>query len=224
MDDFINNYFNYESKSKRGHDIILTMVFERELEISYRLKLIQMKLGKLYEELAEKYFGFIKVKKIDLIHPKRRVAVELKASDNTDNSSSRYRNYEKLLEFKSDYKLYYLCINCTTKKPQRKILDNGITLLTGNFALEFLYGKDYQLIIDSIISVLKEKQRHLQIAGTPSTASSTTSILKDLEGSQLIADLDSKKLEDMVEIRSQAPKSQDMEKVQRLDGGGRENA
>ena len=230
MEDFIRRYFSFEYEAKSGHDIILNDIFKEELQIAHMIKIVQMKLGQLYEVLAEKYFGFTRVKKIDLIHTQRKVALELKSSDNTDNSSSRYRNLEKLLEFKKDnpdYMLYYVCINNTTKTPQKKVFDNGIKFLTGKYALEFLYGKDYEKIIKMIMKVLKEQRQHLQIAGTPSKASSTTSVEKPSEGTQLIADPNGKNEEDMEAIRSQAPKSaigKDMEKVQRADGGGLEGS
>lgn len=210
MEDFIRKYFTFEYEAKSGHDIILNDIFKEELIIAHKITFIQMKLGQLYELLAEKYFGFTLVKKIDLIHTQRKVASELKSSDNTDNSSSRHRSLEKLLEFKKDnpdYKLYYVCINNTTKTPQKKVYDNGIRFLTGKYALEFLYGKDYVKVIKIIRKCLKEQRQHLQIAGTPSKASSTTSIEKSSEGTQIIPDPNGKKEEDMEAIRSQSPKS-----------------
>ena len=190
MEWFIENYFKLEHKESSGYDLILKDIFHDELIISNYIKRIQMKLGKLYEILAEKFFGFTIVKKIDLIHTEKRIALELKSSDNTDNSSSRVRNYEKLLEFQKNnkaYKLYYVCINCTNKKPQKKILDNGITFLSGEYALKFLYGDKYLVILSMIQNVLIKQRQHLQIAGISSKTSYTTSHLKICEGTQLNA-------------------------------------
>ena len=146
MENIINKILLKEIKPKLTNDIILTELFNKEILIANKLKIIQMRLGKIYEELA-KLYDWTKVEKIDLININKKYAIELKSSTQTDNSSSRERNYQKLLEFKekfSDYKLFYLCINHSTKECQNKLLHNGITFLTGKHALEFLLWRKFQ--------------------------------------------------------------------------------
>ena len=136
MEAVIRNILCNEIKQKSPTDFILSEFFTKEIQIANKLKIIQMRLGKIYEEVA-KLYNWIKVEKIDFIDVDKKIALELKSSTNTDNSSSRERNFQKLFEFKEkhqDYELFYLCINHTTKMCQNKKLDNGITLLTGKYA------------------------------------------------------------------------------------------
>ena len=157
MENVINKILLKEIKPKLTNDIILTELFKKEILIANKLKIIQMRLGKIYEELA-KFNEWIKVEKIDLININKKYAIELKSSTQTDNSSSRKRNFDKLLEFKekhSEYELFYLCINHITKECQKIKLENGITFLTGKHALEFLYGENYEEVISTIRKCVK---------------------------------------------------------------------
>jgi len=160
-------------KPKLNNDIILSEIFHDMIIQANHLKIIQMRIGNLWEVIAT-YYGWLKVKKIDLINLKTKQAIELKNADNTDNSSSRHRNYEKLLEFKKDnedYEIIYACINCNCSNETDKILDNGIRYVSGKYTLKLLYGEDYQKIIDLIKMILQKKMvlqrkmQHIQIAG-----------------------------------------------------------
>ena len=116
-----------------------------------------------------------------MININRKFAVELKSSTQTDNSSSRERNFQKLLEFKEkcpEYELFYLCINHTTKECQNKLLDNGITFLTGKHALEFLYGENYNEVILTIQKCVKDfASSDIFKLRETSKASTTTSVV-----------------------------------------------
>lgn len=115
-----------------------------------------MRIGRLWEVIAT-HHGWLKVKQIDLINLNTKQAVEIKNSDNTDNASSRHRNYEKLLQFKSnnpEYEIIYACINCNCSQPCDKVLDNGIRYVSGDFALKLLYGEDYHKIIELMKQVV----------------------------------------------------------------------
>ena len=94
MENVINQILLKEIKPKLSTDIILTELFEKEILIANKLKIIQMRLGKIYEELA-KLNDWTKVEKIDLIDINKKYAIELKSSTQTDNSSSRERNFQK---------------------------------------------------------------------------------------------------------------------------------
>ena len=195
MQEVIRNILCKDIKPKKGCDRILSELFPNEIQIANKLKIIQMRLGKCYEEIA-KEFNWIKVQKIDLINIDKKYACELKSSTNTDNSSSFERNKQKLLEFQKsypDYKLFYLCINHQTKEPQSKLLDNNITYLTGNYALEFLYGKEYENILSSIRKCIIEiiNCDTSKLRETPK-ASSTTSLSKDSEGTEVMTLLNGK--------------------------------
>ena len=170
----IQKIINKPIKLKPSNDLILGALFKPQMVEAHKLKILQMRLGKIWEVLSE-YYGFIKVKKIDLIHPVRKIAIELKNRTNTDNSSSRYRNYQKLLEFKEqhpEFKLYYVCINDRrsstiggneTQGKEEKLLANGITFVCGETALKLLYGEDYKMIIELIKHCFQQACRALAI-------------------------------------------------------------
>ena len=92
MENIINQILLKEIKPKLSNDSILTELFEKEILIANKLKIIQMRLGKIYEELA-KFNDWTKIEKNDLIDINRKFAVELKSSTQTDNSFSRERNF-----------------------------------------------------------------------------------------------------------------------------------
>jgi len=141
---------------KINNDIILCGILQNEIRTCTYIKNIQMRIGKLWEVIAT-FYGWLKVKHINLINLTTKQAVEIKNADNTDNSSSRHRNYEKLLEFKSanpDYEVIYACINCNCSKPCDKLLDNGIRYVSGEYALKLLYGEDCHRIIKLIQSII----------------------------------------------------------------------
>ena len=53
MENVINQILLKEIKPKLSTDIILTELFKKEISIANKLKIIQMRLGKIYEELAK---------------------------------------------------------------------------------------------------------------------------------------------------------------------------
>ena len=53
MENIINQILLKEIKPKLSTDIILTELFEKEISIANKLEIIQMRLGKIYEELAK---------------------------------------------------------------------------------------------------------------------------------------------------------------------------
>ena len=145
---------------KIPNDIILNGLCDEDLWYSSRLRFLQMRIGNLWEMIATECFGWVKVSGFDLICPRRKIALELKNADNTDNSSSRHRNINKLLEFRKlnpDYQLFYLCINNrTTKDDQCYCGENGITFATGEHARRILYG-DYAQEVVNIIRFVVSK-------------------------------------------------------------------
>ena len=66
MEAVIKKVLFKEIKQKSPTDFILSELFSNEIQIANKLKIIQMKLGKVYEEVA-KLYNWIKVKKIDFI-------------------------------------------------------------------------------------------------------------------------------------------------------------
>ena len=160
METEISKLLSKPIKTKQNTDIILSNNNLNEISKANKLKTLQMRIGRIYE-LCAIYYNWEKVKGIDLINKEKQIALELKNRDNTDNSSSRYRNCEKLIEFKQnnpDYELYYICIN-SPKKQNEKIIEfkgEKITFLFNEKALEFLYGSNYQNVINIIKKCILE--------------------------------------------------------------------
>lgn len=133
-------------------DIILSdPVFSQALHSAHILKVIQMRIGSTWEKLAC-ILGWQKVKGIDLVCPYRRIALELKNADNTDNSSSRARNIQKLLPWaEKGYTLCYVCINnrasSVSECYQRS---DGVWFISGHNALSLLFGHYADFIIQQM--------------------------------------------------------------------------
>lgn len=175
LENFIYAKLSRPLKIKQTNDIILGDIFKEEIYRAAILKNIQMRIGLLWEEIASEFFGWVKVKGIDLVHPERKLAVEVKNSDNTDNSSSRERNKQKLLEagakLGKGYKLLYLCINCNDGVLKRDAAfgrgaEGGIILLKREYALEILYGKYYVKVVEimrNVVNRIKNSSDDLQL-------------------------------------------------------------
>ena len=160
METEISKLLSKPIKTKQNTDIILSNNYLNEISKANKLKTLQMSLGRIHE-LCATFYNWEKVPKIDLVDNNRKIALELKNRDNTDNSSSRYRNCEKLIEFKQnnpDYELYYICINSPKKQNEKNIEFKGekITFLFNEKALEFLYGSNYQNVINIIKKCILE--------------------------------------------------------------------
>jgi hypothetical protein len=144
-------------QTKQLNDIILKDIDSILIEHSYKLKILQMRVGQIWE-LAACHYGWIKTNGTDLINTKTKQALELKNSDITDNSSSRHRNFEKLKEFKNnnpDYEIFYACINCS---PNKKSLShcNGIICVSGDKCLDLLFGDKANDIVNLVRKLVNE--------------------------------------------------------------------
>ena len=76
MESIANKILLKEIKPKLTSDIMLTESFEKEILIANKLKILQMRLGKIYEELA-KLNDWTKIEKIYLININTKHAIEL---------------------------------------------------------------------------------------------------------------------------------------------------
>src|SRR5271156_3532924 len=141
-----NKYFKIpNSECKINSDILLLNCPKDLLNQSYKLGLIRMKIGLLWEQIFT-LFGYEKMKKVDLINHNTKVIMELKNSYNTDNSSSRKENIKKLINSKIDgYQLVYGIINDIN--PRDKILCKEIRYLSGYLLLSFIMGDQYENVI-----------------------------------------------------------------------------
>jgi hypothetical protein len=106
------------------------------------MNILPQRIGLAWEKAAT-FFGWEQdVEEVDLIDRARKFVVELKNSANSDNSSSRRRKYDALVEFgqrNPGYTLFYVVINDATSKD-KMVHDNRIHYLSFGKALSFLFG------------------------------------------------------------------------------------
>lgn len=142
---------------------------KHNLEFCHKLKMIQMKLGSIWQNLMGHVTGITNLgighsSGLDLLSddrfPRGKFIMELKNSVLTDNASSRKHNISKLKSFVSihpDYIAVYGYINDKMKNGRDEVKD-CVRYLSGQKLLKFIFGDHYM----SIISILKQ-QLALQI-------------------------------------------------------------
>jgi len=146
-------------------DILDNDIIINKLKVAEKLcKNIQMKYGELWQYVIGNYKYFTNLKNghisgLDVISTNKKIIIELKNSFNTDNSSSRKTNYEKLLLYKKnnkDYTCIYGVINC--KKSESKIIkykDIDILYLSSEKLFEFVFEENSKKIVDFIKNRVK---------------------------------------------------------------------
>lgn len=130
------------------------------------MKTLEMVAGQLWQSVIGSYGDFRDLGRgdlsgLDLIHPQRKFAMELKYSWNTDNHNSRCKTYEKLVRFHTmypEYTVVYGFIN--TKRGYEADLGVDETIiyhnvkirkLSGRLLLRFLFDDD----VDRVVSVVR---------------------------------------------------------------------
>ena len=145
-------------KYKGLDDILLSGVFDSVdddiLEKAYKLKCIQMRVGKLWEEIFCLYdFGKLP-DGADLISHKYKIIMELKNSTRTDNSTSLKGNVIRLIETRqklgrrySRYNLVYGYVNGEACSYKKEFYGETVYFLVGDDLLHFVMGDDYKKVI-----------------------------------------------------------------------------
>ena len=155
---FSSIFKTYNSVEKVNNDILLVNCPKDLLKQSYKLGLIRMKIGLLWEQVFT-LFGYEKLKNgADLINHNTKVIIELKNLHNTDNSSSRKENIRKLMSSKLEgYSLVYGIINDKNSNSNDKIdHSNGIRYLSGYCLLSFVMGDQCENVITLLQNEFKE--------------------------------------------------------------------
>ena len=149
------------------YDILDTEKTKQNKLLVLKEKQRQMKVGEIWQEVLGSYDGFINLKighetGLDIISHTKKIAIELKNRTNTDNSSSKKSNLDKLAKFKKNNPTYiciYANINANTEENTlngsiKKILHNGQELEhhIGYEFLRFILDTN----IDEIIQFVKK--------------------------------------------------------------------
>ena len=160
----INRIINLTKNEDIIEDILLNNFIKKNIEkFKYckKIKQLQMNIGNIWQYVIGNYYNFENLKQnhitgLDIKSDNLKIIIELKNRYNTDNSSSRKTNYDKLAKFKQnnlEYKCIYAVINDKTiEGNENKIIHNGyeIIYLSGNKLLNFIFGKNKDIIIDII--------------------------------------------------------------------------
>jgi hypothetical protein len=159
INQIIQNSLSQPYKQYEGSNDILFSNFNYNiLESAYKLKILQMRIGIIWEKI----FCLFNYQKInygaDLVNHEKRVVMELKNSFNTDNASSRTQNIKKLIQCNNDYLnneylLVYGIINDKNSMGKYEVqYHHGyrILFLSGSYLFHFVFGNDFQNIVNYI--------------------------------------------------------------------------
>jgi hypothetical protein len=135
------------------------------IEKSNKLKIIQMKIGIIWQSAIGTYKEFTDLGQghpsgLDILSSKRKIAIELKNRYNSDNASSRLSNYNKLAVFKKsnpEYTCIYAVINDNKPDGKHNIISHNnvkIEYYSGDKLLEFIFGDDKQKIINELQKII----------------------------------------------------------------------
>src|SRR5271156_2490528 len=146
INQIIQNSLNQPYKQYEGSNNILFSTFNYNiLESAYKLKILQMRTGIIWEKIFC-LFNYQKIKSgADLVNHEKRVVMELKNSFNTYNASSRKENIKKLIQCNNEYiwgeyTLVYGIINDSNSMGKCEIQNHHgypILFLSGNYLFHF---------------------------------------------------------------------------------------
>lgn len=171
LDISINNILSRHENDVLTYDILDTDKSKTNKLMALKEKQRQMKVGEIWQEVLGNYNGCVNLKighetGLDILSHTKKFAIELKNRTNTDNSSSKKSNFDKLAKFKKnnpDYVCIYANVNADTEKKTlegslKKIIHNGVEIehQIGYEFLKFIMGDDTDLIIDFVKNTINK--------------------------------------------------------------------
>jgi len=151
------------------YDILDTPKCIQYKMIALKEKQRQMKVGQIWQIMLGNYKGFEDLRighesGLDIVSHERKIIIELKNRTNTDNSSSKKANFDKLALYKSthqDYTVIYGNINDNTEKKTNKCKiytkihnNQEIKIYIGKELLQLILGDDTEDIIQFIKDII----------------------------------------------------------------------
>lgn len=160
----IKTTFKKPKTCVRLNDILLDTYFQEhcdEVNNALLIKQIQMKIGIIWQKIIGQYDGYTDLGighecGLDVITNTKHIIMEIKNRHNTDNSSARKANFDKLVRYKKkhpNFRCIYGVINDTTSVgTYKKIIHNDtqIEYMSGDILLNFIFGKNKKRIIKNI--------------------------------------------------------------------------
>jgi hypothetical protein len=148
------------------YDILDTEKSRKNKLIVLKEKQRQMKIGEIWQEVLGNYQGYTNLKighetGLDILSESKKIIIELKNRTNTDNSSSKKSNLDKLAKFKKnnpEYTCIYANINADTKTKTLQGYVN--TVIHDGVEIRHHVGYDFLVFIlenhtDTIINFVK---------------------------------------------------------------------
>lgn len=155
-------------------DILDTDEHKEKLRTSTDVKRRQMKCGAIWQCEIGNWEGWEDLgtghsSGLDIRSVEKKIIGELKNRWNTDNSSSKCRNHQKLLNYKRahpEYTCIYGHVNDKTPKGRIEIeIVDGveITHYYGAALLDFIFGEHKDLVVSTIKSAIVEFDRNANL-------------------------------------------------------------
>jgi DNA (cytosine-5)-methyltransferase 1 len=148
-------------------DILDSDIDIEEMKIALKIKQKQMKYGEIWQIIIGNYatmenLGVGHITGLDIINHTKKCIFEIKNRYNTDNSSSRKTNFDKLIKFKKEnmeYDIIYGVINEKNSKGIQKNIEHSgynITYLSGDKLFLYVFGDNSQKIINYVKELLAQ--------------------------------------------------------------------
>jgi len=167
--DKVNNVLSSPNKEHEFDDILLDnyiRTHKEEMKTILKFKQLQMKIGKIWQMAIGNYYGFEDLgighkTGLDVKNKSRKIIMEIKNRHNTDNSSSRKSNLDKLAKYKKkhpDYDCIYGVINSKDAEGEDKIIvHDGVNIhyCSGKCLQKLIFGKNKHKIKKLIASLIK---------------------------------------------------------------------
>lgn len=169
LDKNIKTILSRREKNYITYDILDTEKSNINKLICLKEKHRQMKIGEIWQEIIGSYGTFVNLKQghpsgLDIKSDTLKIAIELKNRTNTDNSSSRKANLNKLAKFKEDnpeYTCIYANINDNSEHKTREgysklLIHNGVEIhhMVGYKFLTYTLREDADIIIEFVRNLL----------------------------------------------------------------------
>jgi hypothetical protein len=165
MERKIHQILSRKQKEEFTFDILDSEFTKKNKLICLKEKQRQMKIGDIWQEILGNYEYFENLgvgheTGLDILSNTRKIAIELKNRTNTDNSSSKKSNLDKLARFKKqhpDYMCIYGNINSDTEEKTKQglikiIQHDGVEIhhYVGFELLKLILGENTEIIIEFI--------------------------------------------------------------------------
>lgn len=172
IDEYLNkinknilNILNKKSKEELPFDILDSEKDNKYSLYALKIKQKQMKYGEIWQMVIGNYHKFIDLKTghisgLDILSNERKIIIELKNRYNTDNSSSRKTNLDKLSKFKiknPEYTCIYGIINDKNKLGTIKDIEHNNVIIkyySGQKLFEYIFEENMDKILNFVKNVV----------------------------------------------------------------------